>query len=408
MKEAVSKFQKTIFVMLLYATGYFGLLIDFAKIPRTGFYVVFDCIIATLGVLSISSFRSKLILPILFLLICFFFNMSYSEAPTASSLNGFREILVIIFIVLFYNKVFNQGEETVEEYVQIVKKYATTFLIVQIPLTAYQFSQYGASDMVGGSYGGAGTGMLSMTILCFIFFLSDDVKTLPRRGLLYLGMIPLFLNETKISFILIPITILFIHFKPKLKNVLAAVGAAVFFLFVFNLYYSNQGKDFGDSNIKGVFSSDYFDDYLFGDIYFSGDIPRFTKIFIAWQLVQEQITTFLFGIEYGMFKGGQLVPDTPFAQRYEWLLNGTRPYLFYLLMQGGIMLVAGVFWLLLQINNWFRKINKFNLYLFVLFLIILVYHETFRSQGFSVVYFFLAFYANSQTYLKRAAKTIQF
>jgi hypothetical protein len=209
------------------------------------------------------------------------------------------------------------------------------------------------------------------------------------------------MNETKVSFILIPTLILFIHFQPKLKNIIGAVAAAALFLFLFNQYYSNQGFEF-ENNLAGIFSRDFLDDYLFGDIYYSEDVPRFTKIFMGWQLITEETKTMLFGVEYGIFKGGKMVETSQFGQSVQWLLSGTRPYLFFLILQGGLLLIFGVFWLIMHINKFFASNNnKFKMFLLFIFLMILFYNDALRNHGFVVVFFFSMYYANSNLYNRK-------
>jgi hypothetical protein len=138
---------------------------------------------------------------------------------------------------------------------------------------------------------------------------------------------------------------------------------------------------------------------LFGDIYYSEDVPRFTKIIAGWHLAAEETRTLLFGVEYGIFKGGKMVEASQFGQSVQWLLSGTRPYLFFLILQGGVLLIAGLLWLLLHINRYFlMNNNKFKTFLFLLFLMILFYNDALRNQGFVVIYLFCVFYANSNLY----------
>jgi hypothetical protein len=316
-------------------------------------------------------------------------------------LNGIREVLTIVAIVIYLNKVFAEGnEELAEEHIQIFKRYAIIFLVAQLPVAFYQYAIYGPSDAVGGTLGNKGSGVLTLTVVCLVFFLAHYTSNISRTILLYFCLVPLLLNETKVSFILIPLLVLFIHFQPKLKNILLAIFAAALFLFLFSRFYSHSALTF-DNNLTDIFSSDFLDDYLFGDIYYSDDVPRFTKIFIGWQLLSEQTNTFLFGFQYGLFKGGNFVEHSQFAMSYYWLLGGTRPYVFFLMLQGGIMLVAGILMLVLYINKFFRaNNNKFKTFLFLIFLIMMFYNDSLRNQNFIVVFFFLEFYANSDLYNK--------
>ena len=401
MRNAVNNFQKSLFILLLYGSTFSGFLADIALSGgRTMLYVAFDALMIFIAVISLAYLRGKLTWIVLFMIGCIAVNLSYSSTDMLYSMNGVREILIIIAMAIFFNKVFaEENEELAEEYVEIMKKFSVIFLIAQLPIAGWQFHQYGPSDYVGGTFGNKGSGILTLSVVCTVFFLSHFVRSNTQRVLLYCCLLPLVLNETKISFLLIPALILFIHFRPKLKNIIGATVAAALFLFLFNQYYSTQeGTDF-DNNLAGIFSKDFLDHYLFDDIYSSEDIPRFTKIVVGWHLVSEETRTMLFGIEYGIFKGGNIVEASQAGQSMQWLMSGTRPYLFFLLLQGGILLIVGVFWLLFHINKYFvRNNNKYKTFLFMIFLLILFYNDALRNQGFVVIYFFNAFLANSNLY----------
>jgi len=403
MRNAVNNFQKTLFILLLYGAAFSGFITDVASSGKTALYVIFDGLIIFLSVMSLSYMRGKLVWIALFMIACIGVNLSYSSTDLMYSLNGVREILIVISIAIFFNKIFSEdNEELAEEYVEIVKKFAVLFLIAQLPVAFMQYYEHGPTDYVGGTFGNKGSGTLTLSVVCVIFFLSHFVRSNTQRVLLYFCLLPLLLNETKISFILIPTLILFIHFQLKIKNILGAGIAAGLFLFIFNTYYSStEGTDF-DNNLAGIFSKDFLDYYLFGDIYSSDDIPRFTKIVVGWHLASEEIRTLFFGVEYGIFKGGSMMQATQFGQTVQWLVSGTRPYLFFMILQGGLLLVVGVFWLIFHVNRYFVKNNnKFKTFLFLIFLTILFYNDALRNQGFLVIYFFCVFYANSYLYQKK-------
>lgn len=400
MRQAVNNFQKSIFIILLYASTFSGFLSDlFLSGGRTMLYVTFDALIIFLALISLSYMRGKIVWIILFIAATIAVNLSYSSTNLMYSLNGVREIVMLLAIVIFYNKVFSEGnEELTEEYVEIFRKFSVVFLLAQLPVAFMQFHEHGPSDWVGGTFGNKGSGILTLSVVTVVFFMSNYITSNTQRVMLYFCLVTLLLNETKISFILIPTLILFIHFQPKLKNIIGALVAAALFLFLFNQYYSNEGLDF-ENNMAGIFSKDFLDAYLFGDIYSSEDIPRFTKIIVGWHLAAEQVNTLLFGVEYGIFKGGTIVESSQFGQSVQWLLSGTRPYLFFLILQGGLLLIGGLFLLLFHINRYFVKNNnKFKTFLFLIFLMILFYNDALRNHGFVVIYFFAVFYANSHLY----------
>ena len=128
-------------------------------------------------------------------------------------------------------------------------------------------------------------------------------------------------------------------------------------------------------------------------------MPRFTKIILAWKLLAENATTLLFGFEYGIFRGGEVVEMSQFSQSVQWLMTGTRPYLFFLMIQGGVLLVTGFVLLIAQINRFFTKYNnKYKTFLFLLFIVILFYNDALRSHNILIVYMFSIYYANSGIY----------
>lgn len=408
MRTAIDNFQRTLFTILLFASGCSGLISDIAEASRTGFYFAFDVIIIALSIMSISYVNSRLATVLLFIVACIGFNLSYSDNSLLYSLNGLREILNILCLVIFYNYVFSDGnEELAQEYVEIFRRFAIVFLIAQLPVATYQFSIHGPSDWVGGTYGSFGSGNLTLSVVCLVFFLSHFTTSLSQRLLLYVCLVPLFLNETKVSFILIPMLIMFIHFQPRLKSILGAGLAAGVALFIFNRFFTtNIGVDF-ENNVTGIFSKDFIEGYLFGDIYTYSDVPRFTKIILAWQLLAENTITFLFGLEYGIFRQTDLADTSQASQSLQWLMVGTRPYLFFLMVQGGILLVLGFLWLVMQINRFFVQYNnKYKTFLFLLFIMILFYNDALRSHNISIVYFFSVFFANSRLYNKQEVEFI--
>jgi hypothetical protein len=173
-------------------------------------------------------------------------------------------------------------------------------------------------------------------------------------------------------------------------------------LFIFNsLFTTNINVDFND-NLTGIFSSDFIDSYLFGDMDKFTDVPRFTKIILAWQLLSENTMTLMFGLEFGIFRSTDIGDSSQLAQNLQWLMTGTRPYLFFLIIQGGVLFVAGFIWLVLHINRYFlRNNNKYKTFLFLLFVLILFYNDALRSQNFSLIYLFSVFFSNSELYANK-------
>ena len=202
MRTAVNNFQKWVFMLLLFASTVTGFLFSEGK---TIVYLAYDALIIFLAITSLRYLRGKMILVVLFMVICIGVNLSYSNNDIMYSMNGVREVLILVAISIFFHKIFADDNEDIgEEYVEIFKKFAVFFLVAQLPIAYLQFHEHGPSDWVGGPYGNKGSGILTLSIICLIFFLSDFVTSNTQRVLLYCCLVPLVLNETKISFIFIP------------------------------------------------------------------------------------------------------------------------------------------------------------------------------------------------------------
>jgi hypothetical protein len=167
---------------------------------------------------------------------------------------------------------------------------------------------------------------------------------------------------------------------------------------LFSQFYSNTA-DWGTSSI---FSADFLQDYLLSDYEDHADVPRFTKIILAYNILAQETNTLLFGMEFGMFRGTSTGDLSPFTQNWQWLLQGTRPYLFFIMMQGGLVLTSGFLLIIFKINNFFKRATKQMIFYLIIFLVVLVYQDMYRFHNFSIVYFFFLFFVNSELFKSKA------
>src|SRR4030095_6328760 len=99
MRYAVNKFQKSIFILLLLAATFSGFVADAALSGgKTALYVAFDGLIIFLSLLSLNDLRGRLTWIVLFIIACIGVNLSYSSTNLMYSLNGVREIMILISI----------------------------------------------------------------------------------------------------------------------------------------------------------------------------------------------------------------------------------------------------------------------------------------------------------------------
>jgi|GEM_PF-2749430 len=403
MKAAVANLQRYIFIFILYSSAVYSTIFDQTGITnRTPVYVILDCLIYFLAILSLSTIPRSFFAIIALILGGIFINFTYTPVPLSVSLNGIREILVMLAVPIFYYKVFAEGNEAeTMRYVRILKTFGWFFLLVQIVPVLIQYKQFGASDSVGGTYGWLSTGNLTMIIICIVFFLYQFPGASWKKLLLFVLMYPLMLNETKISFILIPMMVVFLFFEPKIKNILMAGAGAVLFLVVFNQLYENDTLNL-NNNIMDIFNKDFLDEYLLADYETHPDVPRFTKLILGYNIISQDTRTLLFGMEFGMFRGTTSGEVSVFSSSYNWLLSGTRPYLFIIMLQGGLTLVAGFMLIVLHICNYFRNMTKYILFYFIIFILVMTYAESFRWHNFLIVFMFLMFFVNSDIFKSKS------
>src|SRR5690606_35202734 len=121
------------------------------------------------------------------------------------------------------------------------------------------------------------------------------------------------------------------------------------------------------------------------------DIPRLTKIILANNLLNKNSTDLFLGREIGAFKGGTTLRASSFAIEYNWLLLGSRPYIFFLLISGGwllLLLMVCYFSYKLYGDNKTNQDIHFTFLLTILFITILFYNDAPRNQLFSYLFIY--------------------
>jgi hypothetical protein len=370
------------------------------------FFLV-DLIVFSIAIsfLKINSRYAKYLL-ILFLISSVTFLLN-SEASLMLHINGLREILFPISLLIIFERLFasqnNQG--TIKRF----KQFAFIFLSIQIPVCIIQFLQFGPGDFVGGTIGKGGSGVLTFSIFILVYFLME-LKTKPgnvkEKFFALITLIPFFipvaLNETKVTFILILFLFLsFVNFK-KLGASIIAVSLGLAMLIVFSSLYSTQEKQSFSNPLTGIYSKDFITFYLAGEGDEYVDVPRFTKlVFGSNYLFQND--KLIFGQSYSLFKEGKVYKSN-FYRKYEWLLVGSRPYLFYLLFSGGLSLVLLFLTIFLREfksnkneKNAFKK-SSFNVFLLTIFLLLLFYNDGMRFHVLGFIFMFSFFYSKSGKY----------
>lgn len=393
------KTKIAIFIVTLYFTAFaqlFLALVDRWVDLESYVVLLTDVVITYLG---ISVFSLKPVRFTLYLILLLFFStVNYLhdlDSSLASHLNGLRELITIFFGFVFCYKIFTSRYQ---EWCNIhFRKFTWIFLCMQIPFCAVQFIKYGASDAVSGTLLPGNTGVLTLSIFILVFYYiisspkyNSQTASIGNVFVHSYMFIPVFLNETKITFVLIALFFM-CQMTLRISSVIVTLTACVVFVTIFSISYSNQGKKF--QNPLQVFTEKkYLEAYFIDDARHHADVPRMTKIKLAFALLARDNTNLLVGKEYGAFKGGNVLSPSGFSHKYNWLLKGSRPTLFYLLITGGLTLIVGV--LFFMYNELLRKptpgfqnnSSQFLLFLGAIFLMVLFYNDAFRTQLFTLAF----------------------
>ena len=401
------KFQIKLVIISIYFLAFSNLILDFLGLREAiGSYLMLgvDIIVFYVGLVNLKKNKVNLFFILAAISICSI-NYLFHDYDVLTFVNGLREILLVFLVFSFYESLtFSKHIILMEKYIQ---KFIFIFLIIQIPVTLYQFVIFGAGDQVGGTMGNGNSGVLTLTTILMVYVRIKYLRTTIGIKAYYnaLFLLPLFVNETKISFILIPLMFLCLSNIKKISTIIPSLLGGLLIFLLLNSLYTNQGRK-SENPFSEMFNSDFLENYLFkDDIPEGSDIPRFTKIFISISFLNRDPIDFLFGKEVGAFKGGTTLSRSNFATQYNWLLLGSRPYIFFLLITGG--------WLLLSLTISFFAYKfwatrgkhwdgQFILLVIAFLIIVLFYNDAYRNQFFCYMYVYFVMLAKGRWLVRKS------
>ncbi len=281
-----------VFKIYVIATFYLGFVMLLVASPILNF---FDDAVFLLMILTLILHKPHenhhmkkviLILPLfLFIMVVIAFYHGNSISSVLLSVRQYKNIFLAFLLIGIYNNQFY--------FVRNVVKWS---LIFSLPLAFYQFMFLPNADYVGGVFGYGASGTLSLVSL---FYISSEFAIRVRDGnkvfgLYWLLFIPVLLNETKISFILMPLLILYLLFiigKLSLFKILFLMIFSVVLIFGIDVLY----EALYDRKFTDFFSADNMERYFFYDDD-EADLGRFLRVIIAYNYISDGgMFTYLFG-----------------------------------------------------------------------------------------------------------------
>jgi hypothetical protein len=366
-------------------------------------------------ILGLITIRHKLdiAIAISYVIISFICTCIINHLSPITWLNGSRIFWGFIFTVPIFR--FICDDEMLRD--NFVRKFDRTLLIwlyVQAFCITWQYFEYGAGDPGGGSFGTKGfSGTVSICIYLISLYLIR--KRLDNQNLWrsvaanwkYLALlIPTFMNETKISFILLALyLILLIPINKKTaKRLMIGIPAIVGILAGAVLLFSSLTMYNGNFTADDVFSINFLEKYMYADFEESEgnakygletenqlpDVPRITKIAFLPILLDQEGGNPLFGFGVGHFMTGSFFGTTELYENWDWLLVGTSPMIFLVFVQLGIL---GCIWTTFVWITWFTSHPKpfdkrdINIQLLIIAIIVgmLIYGPLFRDMNFCYI-----------------------
>ena len=422
-----NKFYFNIFIAIFWTTTSFGFVADEILPPlaqaRSIVNLLLDFAFLLLGIFTLKK-KSDIIFIVSFLFIAAVSTLYLNHEAPIHFINGSRQFLGILFMIPIARYFLTCYDS--DKYRRLIDRQLYIFLWIQAFCITWQFIKYGAGDAGGGSMGLGASGIISTLIYLISFYLitqkwdsSHYLLSLRNNKDLIFLLYPTFLNETKVSFIFLGIYFLLLYrfeWQTIRKLLIALPITIVVFTGLFYLYLNltNQNKDV-------VGSSEFYTEYLFGEDpehlrevaqkvqdgaitvdprdWWVVDIPRFAKFGFMPMVLSESDGGILWGAGLGQFKGGTKIDPPKFAIQYEWLLAGSIPMAFFIMIQLGIIglvwFLIFVFWNLNFGKRTFEFAMQLKLFLSAIIGIVLFYNDSFNSLPLCMVFFYITVVASS-------------
>lgn len=373
-----------------------------------------------LAILGLACLRNRFDITVVgsFLLLSFFSSFVFNNVGLAIYFNGFRDFVGLLFVVPVLRYFFTSSNAA--EFKKTFDRNLLIWLWLQAFCVTWQYLRYGAGDMGGGTYGEGGSGMVSMMIYVVSFYLiaprwdsSRYWQSLRENKWYIILLYPTFLNETKVSFILIlAYFVLLIKFDRNLilrLTYIVPLGLVVLSgLFVAYVNITEQ-------DAEDFFKLETYQEYLYGldldelidiaykvqDGYYdmsevgiwSQDIPRFAKIGLSIPIIAVEKGGILFGAGIGQFKGWTTGLCTTFSVDNRWLLIGSRPELFVIFVQLGLLGIVWLLWVLIKIcfsgTSNYSMGKQIRVFISICLLIIMVYNDNLREVVLCATFFYI-------------------
>lgn len=378
-----------------------------------------DVTLLILGLKTLSNRTEKWLIAIFFA-IAILANTVFNHLSLLVTVNGIRDFVPLIFALPLVRYLFVTSRYA-DKFRESMDRQLFIFLVLQAVCITEQFLRYGAGDHGGGTMGNYCSGIATVSI-CLTSFYFTTRNWDPDRYLYSLWenrkyiilLYPVFLNETKVCFVLLAIYFALLYrynFRSVGKVFIALPFMALVLAGAYFAYSSATDNDEAD-----VTSGDFIETYLtggtdaeeivelannaeeydlFDETWGYEDLPRFLKLGFLFPVLDVDAGGGIwFGAGVGHFKGGTFLDTTPMAKEYRWLIGGTIPMLFFIAFSLGIV---GLIWFIAWSLHFiaFKRYNdslglKMKIFIGLTILIILFYNDSIRYYPLPFLLYYFA------------------
>ena len=382
---------------------------------RSFVFLFADFVFLVLGLYALRSRRDVYIV-ISFLLILLF-SAVLNRQGIVTIFNGSRDFIGLLLAapvirMLLLSKYSERFEGSFDRQLLV-------FLSLQTVCVTWQFFKYGPGDYVGGSMGEGASGTISVLIYFISFYLMirrwdcelSYFMNIRKNFLLVFLLYPTFLNETKISLVLF---VFYFTLLVKIDRDIVLKAMKMFpIIIVLSIASVTVYSYVVDTDAGDVFTEDNMYNYFIGedidylidvamkvqdqeietDNVWAVDIPRISKLVLAPVILDDTGGKIWLGAGVGQFKGASVIGQTSFARKNNWFLQGSRPLLFFIIVQLGVI---GLIWLLINLITIVQTGDRFTfawnirLYLYLLIAMSMLYNDSFRLYPYCFILFYIA------------------
>ena len=289
----------------------------------------------------------------------------------------FKYLLLLIIMIPYSDK----------EYFKNVWTALKIIAAISVPVAVIQWIIYrDDGDRITGLLGYGGSGTLTLFVL-IVFFTELGMRlqyNKPVLGYYFLYLIPTFINETKITFVLIPVMLMSTLIITKKLNSKKAILIIILCLLVVVIYAVIYERVYSKS-IFEIFSYDYLSEYLFATNWI-GDAGRLAKVLFAYNIIKNG--NFFLGYGLGSSYIGATSGKVGYIARNfynESMFGGTRPQLFLSLLDMGVLgtallLIIIIFFFIKVLKNKVNTIERFiAINGFIILFVTLLYQNIFYT-----------------------------